>query len=228
MIDEDKNLDSFVDSIEDEIRVENLQRFWSKYGKILACISCVIIISIGAYSVWRKQDGTEKEIISSKFTLVQNAIMSGNGHTVLAELKELSKTSKKNYATLAKLEYAALLRTQKNIAALDEYKSIVDEKEIDKVLRDLAYIFYVSTAIELMPVKELIASIDGFIEALKERYLGKTWDLFAKETLAFCYIKKGENEQAKEALSTLAKTTGITVNMANRAKTLLHSLEDES
>jgi hypothetical protein len=226
MSNENKNLDSFIDSIEDDVRAENLRRFWSKYGKVTAYILCAAIALVGVYNVWQKQDGTEKEIISAKFTLIQNAIMSGNGNTVLSELKELSKTSKKNYAIFAKFEYAALLREQKKVAALNEYRSIFEEKKIDDALRDLAYIFYVGAAIELMPTKELIASIEEFIHSLKERYVGKTWDLFAKETLIFCYMKKGDNEQAKKALSTLAKTTGITENMANRVKMLLHSLED--
>lgn len=215
--------DTFLDSIEEEIRNENYQRLWNKYGKAITCISLAVIIGSGIYNVWQKQDKEDREAISNKYTFVQNALMAGD-KSALAQMKELSNVSKKDYATLAKFEYAAVLRQTQDKKALDEYKAIYDDKKANVVLKDLAYIFYVSTALDLMSTKMLTSNIEVFIKNLKNKYIGKTWDLLAKETLAFCYIKQGDNEKAKNALLDLAKTHGITESMLERTKILLHSI----
>ena len=218
--------DHFVDSIEEEIRDENLQRMWQRYGKLVIYTVFTILISVTVYNMWQRQDLSEREAIASKFILVQNAIMSGNNETALSELRALSNASKKDYATLAKFEYAAILRDKEQPDALAEYKSIYEDKKVNEIMRNLAYIFYVSSAIDLMSTKEISKNIDNFTEELKKNHVGKYWDLLAKETLAFCYIKKGDNKMAKEALEALAKTAGIPANMAERTKILLNSIED--
>ena len=219
--------DHFVDSIEEEIRDENLQKMWKRYGKLFIYTVSAILIGVTTYNMWQRQDLAEREAIASKFILVQNAIMSGNNTTALAELRGLANASKRDYATLAKLEYAAILREKEQPDALTEYKSIYEDTEVNKIIRDLAYIFYVSSAIDLMSTKNIADNIDDFIEKLKEEHMSKHWNLLAMETLAFCYIKKGDKKMAKETLETLAKTTGIPAGMAERAKILLNSMEAE-
>ena len=99
-----------------------------------------------------------------------------------------------------------------------------EDEDVTPVMRELAYIFYVSSAIDLMDAKEISRNIDAFIEELKKNYVGKSWDLLAKETLAFCYIKKGDKKVATEVLETLAKTTGIPEGMLERTQTLLQTI----
>lgn len=219
--------DHFVDSIEEEIRDENWQRMWKKYGTLIVGFTSAVLISVAVYNMWQRQDLADREAISSKFSLIQNAIMSGDETTVLSQLRGIAGASKKNYATLAKFEYAALLRKKQQPDALAEYKSIYEDKKVDDSLRSLSYILYVNSAIDLMSAKEISENIDNFIEELQKNHVGKNWDLLAKETIAFCYIKKGDNKMAKEALENLAKTTGIPENMAERTKILLHSIEEE-
>ena len=219
--------DHFVDSIEEEIRDENLQKMWKKYGKLFIYTVSAILIGTATYNMWQRQDLSEREAIASKFILVQNAIMSGNSTTALAELRGLANASKKDYATLAKFEYAAILREKEQPDALIEYKSVYEDKKVNEIIRDLAYIFYVSSAIDLMSTKDIANNIDGFIEKLRDEHINKHWNLLAKETLAFCYIKKGDKKMAKETLEALAKTTGISAGMAERAKILLNSMEEE-
>ena len=220
----ESKFDGFVESIEEEIRNENWQRLWDKYGKFVTYASCAILLGVGVYGMWQKQDLSDREAISSRFTVVQSALMSGQIDAAISEIKALSTVSKKDYATLAKFEYAGALRAKKDQLALSEYKMIFEDKDVNKMLRDLSYIFYVSSAIDLMSTKDILANIDSFIKNLSENYVGQTWDLLAKETLAFCHMKAGNNDLAKSTLESLAKTTGIPDNMAERARVLIHSI----
>ncbi len=223
---DNQKTDSFVDSIEEEIRNENWQRLWDKYGKLITYVSCAIIAGVGIYGMWQKQDRADREAISTRYTFIQSALVSGDNQTAISQIKELSGVSKKYYATLAKFEYAAILKQNQDKKALSAYKQIFEDKKTNNILRELAYIFYVNSALDLMATKDLFSDTDNFIKNLKEKYIGKSWDLLAKESLAFCYMKQGDKEQAKIALMDLAKTHGITESMLERTKILLHSLED--
>ena len=218
--------DHFVDSIEEEIREENMQKMWQRYGKIIVYTTFAILIGVAVYNMWQKQNQSELEAISYKFSLVQNAIMTGEQTSALTQIRGIAQSSKKNYSTLAKFEYAAMLREKNQIDALDEYKSIYNDKDVSDFLRSLAYIFYVTTAIDLMSTKEIAQNVDVFIDELNKNHIGKYWDLLAKEALAYCYIKKGDNSNAKIALQNLAKTQGIPNNMAERANMLLQNIGD--
>ncbi|MDR1609593.1 MAG: tetratricopeptide repeat protein [Holosporales bacterium] len=223
-LNEDRKFDSFIDSIEEEIRNENWQRLWEKYGKLATCGVCAIIMAVGGYNMWQRQDLKDREAISARYVEIQNLAMMGNVSEAMAQFKELSTTSQTDYATFAKFEHAALLRRNNDQAAISEYKALFESKKTNVLIQDLAYVFYVPTCLDLMPTEDLISNIDEFIQSLKAKYVNGAWTLLAQEALAFCYLKKGDNVLAKEALQSLAKTRGITDIMADRVRVLLHSI----
>ncbi|MDR1365067.1 MAG: tetratricopeptide repeat protein, partial [Holosporales bacterium] len=164
-LNEDKKFDSFIDSIEEEIRNENWQRLWEKYGKFATYGVCAIILAVGGYNMWQKQDLKDREAISARYVEIQNLAAIGNVSEAMEQFKALSTVSQTDYATLAKFEYAALLRSKKDLAAIAEYKAMSEDPKVNVLIRDLAYVFYVLTCLDIMPAKDLMLSIDGFIRS---------------------------------------------------------------
>jgi len=219
---EDKVIvDSFIDSIQEEINKENWKRIWDKYGKLISiCVSIILIGGIG-YNVWQKQDLEDREAISASFTNAQNALASDHTKTAMNGFKEIGKSSKHNYAALAKLEEAAILREQKDTEALVKYKAIFEDNKVNNSIKDLAYIYYINTALDLMTEEELKVQLPSFISNLTNKYIGKSWDILAKETLAYCYMKQGDNEKAKTTLEELATTENVPSGILERARELV-------
>ena len=227
---EDKVIaDSFIDSIQEEISKENWKRIWDKYGKLISIgVSIVLIGSIG-YNVWQKQDLEDREAISANFTQAQNELAGDKIKPAMTSFKEIGKSSKHNYAALAKFEEAAILRDKRDTQALDRYKSVFENNKVNSSIKDLAYIYYINTALDLMPEKELKAQLQTFISNLTSKYIGKSWDILAKETLAYCYLKQGDNKKAKLTLEALATTENIPSGILERARELVqYILETES
>jgi hypothetical protein len=221
---EQKTVDSFIDSIKEEIRNEDLQKIWDKYGKIITVALAVFVAAVGAYSVWQKNDAVDREAISHKYSILQGLVSAEKFDTAIPQLRELANVSKREYSTLARLEYAATLRANDDKEAIAQYKQIAEDKAADKVLSDLAFIFYVNTCLDMMPESELLEKISEFVEKLKVLAKGD-WKMLALEALAFCYLKDGKNELAKESLLELAKTPGIPPNMAERTKILINYID---
>lgn len=216
--------DTFTESIEEEIRQENWQRLWNRYGKyIVSIVVCVIVVS-SVYTMWQKQDMEDREAISSKFILVQNAIINNNIDAYITHLKELSNIDKNEYSVLSKLEYAAILHREGKPESLDIYKSIFMSKNVDKILKDLSYIQYVSASLDLMKPDVLLKNIDAMIKDLSEKYLNGPWKLLACETLSFCYIKLGSNDLAIKYLSEIIKDEKSSQDMKERAKLLVQNI----
>ena len=224
---EDKVIvDSFIDSIQEEINKENWKRIWEKYGKLISIgVSCLLIGSIG-YNVWQKQDLEDREAISASFTNAQNELAADRTKSAITSFKEIGKSSKHNYAALAKLEHAAILREKQDKEALEQYKLIFEDDKVNSSIKDLAYIYYINTAIDLMPEDELKTQLPSFISNLLSKYIGKSWDILAKEALAYCYLKQGNTNKAKETLEELAKTENIPAGMLERARELVQYISE--
>lgn len=223
--DADRATDIFAESIKEEIQQENWQNLWNKYGVLVTSVIAGIMLAISIYSVWQRKDLEEREAISVKFTAVQNAIMSGDPEQGIEQLKELSHVDNKSYALLAKMEYAAILARKNDKQSLEIYKSIFEDQKADNLFKNLAYILYTNSAIDLMDAKTLNAEIGKIIETLSaETFQEGPWSLLAKESLSFCYIKVGQNENAKKVLENLVKTDGIPDGIAERSRMLIQSL----
>lgn len=221
-------VDSFVDSINEEIRKENYERLWKKYGKAISTIAIILLLGTSIYTYWKRQDIADKEAISYRFTAAQNELLSDNKNNAATKFREIGKVSKKNYATLAKFEYAAILRDKGDKSALSQYKSVFDDNKVPNMLRDLAYIYYVNSALDLMEEKELKNSLPSFIRTLSTKYIGKSWNMLAQETLAYCYIKHGDKYKAKTTLQALAISEDVPSGMLERARELVQYLEEKN
>ena len=224
---EDKVIvDSFIDSIQEEINKENWKRIWEKYGKLISIgVFCLLIGSVG-YNVWQKQDLEDREAISASFTNAQNELAADRTKSAITSFKEIGKSSKHNYAALAKLEHAAILREKQDKEALKEYKSIFENDKVNSSIKDLAYIYYINTSIDLMPEDELKTQLPSFISNLLSKYINKSWDILAKEALAYCYLKQGDTNKAKETLEELAKTENIPAGILERARELVQYISE--
>ena len=224
---EDKVIaDSFIDSIQEEINKENWQRIWDKYGKLISIAASIIVIGVIGRNVWQKQDLEDREAISASFTNSQNELAAEHTKTALTGFREIGKSSKHNYAALAKFEEAAILREKQDTTALDRYKEVFENEKVNSSIKDLAYIYYINTALDLMPEKELEIQLPGFISNLLNKYIGKSWDILAKEALAYCYLKQEDNEKARKTLEELAKTENIPAGILERTRELIQYISE--
>ncbi|MDR0630602.1 MAG: tetratricopeptide repeat protein [Holosporales bacterium] len=221
-----QKVDAFIDSIEEEIRNENWQDLWSRYSKYISGAFIILTITIGGYGSWKKRELAKNEAISHRYSIIQNSIIKGDIDEAIPQLKELSKISKNNYSALAKFEYASILRSKNDKKAADQYKQISDDKKAHKIFRELAYVFYVHTCLDLLSQAELKLKLDEIIKTLSGKYIGCDCNLLVMEALAFCYIKQNKNDLAKQTLINLAKTNGIPQCMQERARILLNYIEN--
>ena len=217
--------DSFIDSIEEEIRKENYQKLWNKYGKLLSTIVIVGLLGAFGYSYWKEQDRSEKEAISAQFTLAQNELSRGNTSGALAYFREIGKSDKNNYSALAKLEYASMLHEKNDKKAIEQYVSIYNDKKVSELLRDLAYIYSINASLDLLNDNELHEKLPEFVDELSKNYVGKKWNCLALEILGYCYIKQKDFENAKKTFSALAKTEGIPDGMLERTREIMQYVD---
>lgn len=219
--------DSFIDSIHEEIKKENYKKIWDKYGKSISAFIGIILIATIGYNSWKKQDLADREALSYSFIQAQTEINNNNTDKALLKFREIGKSSKQIYATLAKFEYAAALREKQDYnRVLKQYKDIFTNDKSPDELRHLAYIYYINNALDFMDNKELKQNIDKFIETLSNDFIGKEWDLLAKESLAYCYLKLNKKSEAKKVLVQLAKTEKIPDGMLDRTRKLIQYIDE--
>lgn len=221
----DKAADIFAESIKEEIQQENWQNLWRKYGAFITSLTAGLLIVFGVYGMWQKKDLEEREAISAEFSSVQNLIMSGDTAKAINQLKEMTHVNSKNYAILAKMEYAGILLNNGDKKALKEYQSVCNDSQADSLFKNLAYILYTNAAIDLMDQKTLSSNINTITAKLSDKsFQDGPWQFIAKEALAFCHIKSGNKNTAKKILEDLVKTNDIPEGIAERSRMLIQSL----
>ncbi len=220
--------DSFIDSIEEEIRKENYQKLWNKYGKLLSTIVVVGLLGVFGRSFWQKRVLAENEAISAQFTLAQNKLSAGNVDEALANFREIGKNDKNTYSTLSKLEYAAMLHEKNDKKAIEQYISIYKNNKAPQILRDLAYIYSINASFDLLSDNEIEKKLPEFIKELSTNFVGKKWNFLALETLGYCYIKQKNFKSAHQTFSNLAKTEGIPDGMLERTREILQYINQQN
>lgn len=217
---ESLNADSFLNSINEDLKNEDYQELWKKYGKAITWGGICLIAASGIWSMWQRQDLSDREALSIQFSLAQEGLSAGNSDKAMTILRELAKSSKLGYSTLAKFEYAAILREKRDTKAFEQYKNIYLDKKVPRIYQNFAYICYVHSALDLMPEQELMTKLDEFARHL-QAIAESSWKCLAIECLAFVLLKKGDIKQARANLETLAKLPEIPKAMLDRSRELL-------
>jgi hypothetical protein len=210
--------DLFTESIEEEIKKEDWQKLWGKYGKIVSAFVVCALVGIFVFNYWQKQRLEEREAMSTQFVMALNLSSLGDQESAISAFRAISQTNHHGYASLAKFEIAAILRKKNDKGAVDVYKELSQDVNYDKSTTDLAYIYYVRTALEFVEKDKIEQLLPEFVSGLLKIIKENTAKVLALESLAYCYIRSGQKDLASETLENLIKTEGVPSAMLDRAK----------
>lgn len=212
---------SFIREVEEELRQEQAQKLWKKYGTALVVVAGVFVAGVAGYEFWRDQNAEAQLVLSERFAQAQIANASGNAEDALGKFKELSAESG-GYGLLARLQEAALLAKQGDgAAAIALYEAIEQDTATPTVYRGLVTILGATLAVNQ-------SSAD--LQALKTKLAplmaeGGTWRFSAQELTAVITLKEGKPDDALKLFETLAADPDAPARMRDRAGEIIGVLQ---
>lgn len=210
-----ENNESFFQEIEEDVRLERLEKLWKRYNKsiIAGIVAFAVVISGGLY--WNHTRVEHKNSLSQRYSDALMKIAKGNKEEGLSLLDSLK--NEKGYGALAMLMKASVLAQAKETLpqALEIYKEVSENHSYDKNFNKLGALmlsFNEFDAHEADKVKENL-------EILKD--INNPWQALGIELEAALEDKLGNKDKAKALYKQLSEDAGATQAMRARSLAML-------
>jgi hypothetical protein len=204
--------------VDEEVRREQLQKLWDRYGYLLVALVVLIIAAVGA---WRGYEWWEAKKAAEAGAAFEAAITlsdSGKHAEAGAAFAKIAQDGSSGYRPLARIREAAELSYVDPKAAVAAFETIANDGSANQVLRDLAALRAGSLLVDAGSYPEAVRLLEPI--AQPERTFRHT----ARELLAMSAWRQGDATNTKrwfDMLSTDPLTPSATRSRAEMLMALV-------
>ena len=132
--------DTFIREVEEELRREQFQRLWERFGTYAIGIAVLLVLAVAGYKYSEYHRVSTAEASGARYEAAARLASSGKPEEAHKAFEDLAKNSSAGYATLARLQLAATAaKAGRTSEALAAYEAIAaDGGASDALLRDYA------------------------------------------------------------------------------------------
>lgn len=213
----------FDKSLDDEMKMEERRNFLLSNKKLIISIVVAIITGMVFVQSWKSHLQSRQKIVANNFYNLKCEYYNNNRSSAL-ELSKIIANDKASdgYATLARFVQAGILAESSSPECLAIYKEIAFDKKVSRFFSDFAFIRYVNISLDIKSADALENEINEMISHLGSIISQKSpWDLYARLSLAYCYLKMEKYDLALQTLEEL-DSIGISVELRDRVSTLIN------
>jgi hypothetical protein len=205
--------------VEQDIRREQFNQAWNRYGAYLIGAAFVIIVLAGGYNLqkWFASGNAAKG--GDALTQAVSLLDQGKQDEAVKILDKLTTSGPRNYATLAKLQLAAeAVRTNDKKAALDHYKAVAGNTSAAQEFRDFAQVQMAALNLDTEPYEQFRASLDPLAKGTGP------FRFSARELIGLSAFRAGKMDEAEKVFDGLLTDGEAPSQMRQRAEMMLSLL----
>ncbi len=214
-------MDNFIQELEEDLRRDRYAALWRKYGRYAAALALAIVIAAAVTVAWRHYRNSERLKDSMAYSAALSfADRGGNAwEGALYSLRDIVQSGSTPYATLARLQEAALLhKNGKPDDAAAIYDSMSKDKADDPLFRDLAALLHVMVMLDKGDPRQLATRLGPLAGP------SNPWRYSALELQALLAQRGGDTAQAREIYANLADDPTAPRQLRGRAAEMLAML----
>jgi hypothetical protein len=178
--------------VDEEVRREQLQKLWQRYGNLIIAACVLIVVAVGAwrgYEWWQtKKAGESGAAFENAVTLAE----AGKHQEAEAAFAKLAADGTAGYRALARLREAAELAQTDRPAAVKAYDEIAADGSAGSVIQQLAAVRAGILLVDTAPYSDMRQRLESLTAA------DKTFRHTARELLALSAWKTGDMTAAKQ------------------------------
>lgn len=207
--------------VDEELRREQYEKLWKKYGKYVISCAVVVVLGTGASVGWKEYSAAARQSESARFEAAVRLIASDEEAQGAAALGALADDAGAGYRMLARLRQAAALRrVGDHGAALSVYDRLAADGGVDGHLRDLARLLAAQTQLELGAADdEVAARLDPLLTG------GNPWRHSAREVRGALALRQGDLDTARREFAALTDDAGAPPGIRARAAEVLAAVK---
>ena len=122
--------DVLFQEIEDDLRQDHANKFWSDFGKYIIGTAVAIVVSVASFQSWKSYELKQRQAAGEVFASAQKLILDKKSNKALKAFTEISGTDG-GYSVLAKFRSAALMSESGDLSgAINKYRQLVSLSRI--------------------------------------------------------------------------------------------------
>ena len=213
--------EAFIREVTEEVKNDQLKQMWEKYGIYIILLVVFAIVGAVSYEGIKSWQIKRSETWSDTYAYALNLEGQGKYDESLEVLEKMEQTGGNIYSNIAKLQTANILFEQGKIdAAVEILEEIVEDKSINKKLRDVSAIKLASYKLDSGSYEEIETLLKPLIEE------NGSWASIAKEMMAMASIREGNIEEGRAIYNELLNTPNLPDALKMRVQDMLSVLDE--
>lgn len=207
-----------IREVEEDLRRENLEKLWRKYGGYALTAAVLIVIAVAANVGWQHYSASQRDGRARDYEAALNLVAADDAKA--QEALQAVAQGDDGYATLARLHAAALKAEAGDVdGAVAIYDQLAGDSSVDRSLRDLSLLLLATRTADTADPAQLSQKLQPLTEA------ASPWRYSALEIMAVLARRAGDNEKAQQILTGLADDLNAPRALRQRATELLAALK---
>jgi hypothetical protein len=204
--------DTFVREVDENLRRDQLQDFFKRYGVWLGLGLVLFIAAAGGLIYWQEHRHQSAQADVEQLATIYKDIGEGNGAKVTGQLDELAGNGSAAVRASALFTRAALaIQENDHKLAIAKYREIAADDDLPKSYRDAASVRQTALEFDALEPQQVI---DRMAPLAKQ---GEPWFGSAGEMTALALVKQGKQQQAGQLFASLAKDKTVPESIRNRS-----------
>ncbi len=216
------NEDALLREVVEDVKNEELQQLWSKYGLfIIIGVALILTIAISFESIksWRDKKNQE---LSDAYSVAMSLQNQGRIDESLEIYTTLAEKASGIYDDLAKFQIANIYFEQgKKDDASSVLQALIDNRNTVSQMRNIAALKLVSYKLDTDASKDEIMVL---LQPMLEEEKG--FDI-AHELMAMLYIRENDIESAKAQYQKIATSADVSETIKSRALDMVNLLNEQ-
>jgi hypothetical protein len=204
--------EAFVREVDENLRRDQAQDFLKKNGPWIVGALLLILAAIAGWLYWQDRQQRQAEAETERLNTVMTQVGAGQVAESEKQLGALGKSDAEGVSAAARLTRAAVLLSKSDRkSAIDEYRSVMDDKGLASPYRDLATIRLTALEFDQMKPADVIARLKPLAVA------GNPWFGSAGEMTAMALLKLNRKDEAGRLFAAIAADTQVPDTIRSRA-----------
>ena len=216
---DDAATDLLIKEVDEDLRQENLEKLWKRYGNLVVGASVALVLAVAANQGWHAWTAREKLKSSTQFSEASRLVEQGKKDDAAAILGKLAADGTSGYRILAELKLADLKQQTGDYSAAAALYEKIASGSGDETYRASAKL----KAAYLKLDGADAASVEAMVQPLAVE--SSPWRHSAREVLALAALKAGDQPKAKDLFAKLADDTAAPQGLRARAAEMLAVLD---
>lgn len=205
--------------IDEELRRDNLQQLWKKYGNYVIALAVLVVVATAAVMGWRAYQDKQREAQGVQYAAALDLARQGKDADAAAAFGSLAQTAYSGRAVLARFEEAASKVDTGDVpGAIAIYDQIAADGSVDQAFRDAATVLSARYTLDKGDTQAVIAKLQPLAAG------AGPWHGLALELTALAEMKAGETAKARGDFEALSKDTTAPQGVRQRASAMLETL----